>query len=114
MTTAGDLRESIRLEEQVPGGDDGYGNTLPDTWTARSNFPARIRVLKGNETVFAARLTGTQTVVITGRWHDDMSAATTAWRAVDARRGTIFNIRSITPSERGDYFDILAQSGVAT
>jgi len=114
MTTAGDLRESIRLEEQVPGGDDGYGNTLPDTWTARSTFPARIRVLKGSETVIAGRLAGTQTVVLTGRYHDAMTPITTAWRAVDTRRGTIFNIRSITPDERGDYFDILCQSGVAT
>lgn len=113
MSTAGDLRESIHLQARTEI-DDGYGNVTTGPFETRLTFPARIRVLKGSETVLAGRLAGTQTVVITGRYHPGLATVDNAWRAVDARRGTVFNIRSITPSERGDFFDILAQSGVAT
>ncbi|HEV7339833.1 MAG TPA: phage head closure protein [Bosea sp. (in: a-proteobacteria)] len=112
MSTAGDLRESIRLEERVPGGDDGYGNTLPDTWTLRATTPARIRILKGSETVMAGRLQGTQTAVITVRNQPSLASATNAWRAANARTGQTYNIRAVTPDERGAFVDILAESGI--
>lgn len=113
MTSAGDLRESIHLQVRSEI-DDGFGNVTSGPFETVHTMPARIRVLKGSETVIAGRLAGTQTAVLTVRSQPAMTTIDTSWRAVDARRGTVFNIRSITPSERGDYFDILCQSGVAT
>lgn len=112
--TAGDLREVVELQVLVPGEADEYGNVLPDTWTTMVTTPARIRILKGGETVIAGRLAGTQTAVITVRHQPAMAAVTAAYRARNARSGAIYNIRSVTPDERGTFVDLLGESGVAT
>lgn len=113
MTAAGDLREEISLQksEQVT---DPYGNPIGSDWVDQFTAPARIRYLKGGETVIASRLQGTQTLVITLRWQPAVADITTAWRAVNGRDGTIYNIRAVTPDERRAWIDILAESGVAT
>lgn len=112
MTTAGDLRESVHLQVRSQETDE-LGNVIGD-FATQFTIPARIKVLKGGEEVMAGRLASVQTAVITGRYQPALAAITTDWRAVDARRGTIFNIRSITPTARGDFIDLLCQSGVAT
>ncbi|MDX3806306.1 phage head closure protein [Bosea thiooxidans] len=111
MSTAGDLRSSVHLQVQTEVTDE-YGNVTGNDWVTQLTTPARIRILKGSETVMAGRLQGTQTAVITVRHQPLMDTVTNAWRAVDARRGTTFNIRSVTPDERGAFVDILAQSGI--
>ncbi|WP_027142718.1 head-tail adaptor protein [Mesorhizobium sp. WSM3626] len=110
--SAGQLRELVTLQDFVEM-DDGHGNTISD-WFDVATVPARIRYLKGSEEVLSARLTGVQPIVITIRNGGPVAVVTTDWRALDARAGTAFNIRSIIKAERGDYIDLLVESGVAT
>jgi len=110
MTQAGDLREVIEIQDYVEV-DDGYGGATQE-WQIAFTAPARIRTLKGGETVIAGRLAGTQTLVITVRYQPDMEDVTPAWRARNARSGTIYNIRSVEPDERRQWVNLLCESGV--
>lgn len=110
MTTTGDLREVVELQNYVEV-DDGYGGVI-QTWETEITAPARIRTLKGGETVIAGRLAGTQTLVITVRYQPDMEDVTPAWRARNARSGTMYNIRSVTVDERKAFVDLLVEAGV--
>lgn len=110
MTQAGDLRELVELQDYVEV-DDGYGGVTQE-WQTAFTEPARIRTLKGGETVIAGRLAGTQTLVITVRYQPDVEDVTPAWRARNARSGTIYNIRSVTVDERKAFVDLLCESGV--
>lgn len=107
---AGELRESIELQNYTSV-DDGYGGQT-QTWETVMTTAARIRTLKGGETVIAGRLTGTQTLVITVRYQPDMEDVTPAWRARNARSGTMYNIRSVTVDERKAFVDLLVEAGV--
>ncbi|EJW12737.1 hypothetical protein A33M_1707 [Rhodovulum sp. PH10] len=108
---AGDLRERVRFEARAVG-DDGYGNVRAD-WIERFSVSARIVSLRGGESVIAARLQGTQPVVITVRAEARTRAIATDWRAVDARRGTVYAIRGAVEREGRDYIDLTCEAGVA-
>lgn len=110
LTTGGDLREVIELQDFVAI-DDGYGGQT-QTWETVMTAPARIRTLTGGETVIAARLQGTQTLVATVRHQPAMNDVTSAWRAKNGRTGIMYNIRSVTVDERKAFVDILMESGV--
>lgn len=110
MTATGDLREVVDLENFVSV-DDGYGGQT-QTWETVMTTAARIRTLKGGETVIAGRLAGTQTLIITVRYQPDMEDVTPAWRARNARSGAIYNIRSVEPDERRQWVNLLCESGV--
>lgn len=110
LTTVGQMRQEVILDAREDV-DDGRGNVIT-TWVEKVRAPARIRVLKGHETVMAGRLQGIQTAVITMRMQPAMEDAEPSWRCRDARKGTVYNIRAITPDERGAFVDLLAESGV--
>jgi SPP1 family predicted phage head-tail adaptor len=112
MTSAGAMREVIRLQEREEF-DDGAGNTYGE-WVDRATVPARIRSLKGSETVLAGRLQGVQPIVVTIRNGGDAAVVNTEWRAVNDRTGEPYNIRSIIRDERGAWIDLLVEAGVAT
>lgn len=93
---------------------DGYGGQ-ETTWTTgvyacRGHF----RYLRGSEPVIAARLSGVQPVVVTIRNCAASRAITPDWRMRDARRGTIYNIRTAIPSDDRLWIEITAESGVST
>lgn len=111
LTTAGDLREVIELQQNEEI-DDGYGNVYGG-WTTKITAPARIRILKGSETIIASRLAGKQTAVITARWQPDIEPVTPAWRAKDARTGKIYDIKAVTPDERKAWVDLLTEATVS-
>jgi len=98
--------------------DDGYGNKRGEfglVFEAQAGIQARM----GGEAVLAERLAGRQPVTIRVRQSTGAREVTTDWRIRDVRTGTLYNIRAITDpfshtAERGRYFDILAESGVAT
>jgi SPP1 family predicted phage head-tail adaptor len=110
MTSAGDLRHEIKLERQVTTPDGAGGSTT--TWQEVITTPARIKVLKGGETVMAGRLQGTQTVVVTLRNQPGLGDADSTWRLTSTRSGRVYDIKSITPDERGAWLDILAEIGI--
>lgn len=110
--SAGRLYERVRFEKPFRT-SDGYGG-FEDGWETQFTLGAHYTWLRGTETVLAARLEGRQPTVIRVRASSDTRGITTDWRAVDERSGEIFNIRSIIETDNRAYFDITAESGVAT
>lgn len=110
--TAGDLREVIEIQNYVET-DDGYGGFIQE-WQTAFTAPARIQILRGTETVIAARLAGTQVLAITMRHQPAMDDVTPAYRAKNGRTGTMYNIRSVEPDERRAWVNLLVESGVPT
>lgn len=120
---AGALRELVTFEYRASV-DDGYGN-VSGAWTpafpddasppVNKTFFARIKPLRGGETVQAARLAGKQPVVVTVRSSSQSRQVRVEWRLIDARLGTIYNVRSIVnPDEKGAFLDMECEAGVAT
>lgn len=114
MTTAADLRERVAFQRRALV-DDGFGNEVAGDWTEVFRESARIKPARGAETIQAARLAGKQPVVITVRSSSNTRQVTTEWRAVDTRKDTVYNIRSIVnPDEKNAFLDMECDSGVAT
>ncbi|MDX1015342.1 phage head closure protein [Sinorhizobium medicae] len=112
MSGAGDLREVVNFQfyEEI---DDGAGNVYGD-WVTVFSAHARIQILRGTETVMAGRLAGKQTVALTIRWQTEVATMHSGYRAVNARSGVEYNIRSIEPDERRAFVNLLVEAGVAT
>lgn len=106
---ANDLRDRVAFDQAGSAADD-YGN-VESAFAEQFVVAAQIRYLRGTEPVIAQRLQGVQPVVITVRESSDTSEVDTSWRIRDAREGTIFNIRSVTPSDEGAFIDFLCDSG---
>ena len=109
---AGRLTERMRFEKRASIARDGYGNFEGD-WQAQFTVAAQRQMLRGGETVIAARLNGRQPAILTIRRSAQSETITTDWRAVDTRAGDVWNIRSISPSEDRASFDLLVERGVA-
>lgn len=90
---AGLLRERVRFERRIPMGDDGYGNVRAN-FVPVATMAARIDPASGREDVIAAKLQGVQLFEITVRWSRDSKTIKATDRAVNARSGEVFNIRS--------------------
>jgi SPP1 family predicted phage head-tail adaptor len=109
MTQAGDLRELIELQSLVTVSDGAGGSTT--SWVSFIDpTPARIKVLRGGETVMQGRLASMQTLVITLRWQPAFMEADTTLRLVNVRTSENYNILTITPDERKQFVDILCQT----
>lgn len=91
---------------------DGYGGEETG-WAEQFNCRARFLYLRGGETVQAARLEGRQPVVVTIRRSPASDAITPAWRMRDVRRGDIYNIRSIVPTDDRKWLELTCERGVA-
>lgn len=109
--SSGELRERIAFD-LVAESDTTYGIVAGD-WDEQFTRAARIRPLRGSEPVIAQRLSGVQPVVITVRSDPETRLITSAWRARDARAGTHYQIRAVTPDEKRRYIDLLCETGVA-
>ena len=115
MTGAGDLKRVINLQMRGDD-DDGFGNVLPGIgpWETKFTAPARVHILRGGEAVMNGRLQGQQTVAITIRWQSEVDTMNAAWRAVDTRSGTQYNIQTVEPDESYAWVTMLAVAGVPT
>lgn len=109
---AGELRERFEFQERERV-KDGYGNE-EGAWRPRFERAGRRQMLRGGEQVMASRLEGRAPAVITVRACSQTRRATTDWRLRDVRSEELWNIRSISMSEKRDYLDILVEKGVAT
>ncbi|MBS7698769.1 MULTISPECIES: phage head closure protein [unclassified Chelatococcus] len=111
--SAGELRERVAFDTRGTVEDD-VGNTVDDSWNEAFVIAARIMPLKGGESVMADRLQGVQPVIIRVRYSAAAADITPAWRARNARTGTVYNITSAANmDERRKYLDILATAGGA-
>jgi SPP1 family predicted phage head-tail adaptor len=109
---AGHLDERIFLQKPTAT-SDGMGGTeagWEDVFETRAHF----RYLRGGESVLAGRLQGRLTIVATIPSHTAARQVTPDWRIRDAREGTIYNVRSIIPSDDRAFLELTAESGVAT
>ncbi|WP_026619114.1 head-tail adaptor [Ensifer sp. WSM1721] len=114
MTGGGDLREVIEMQQRE-WQDDGYGNGgYIGPFQTVFAAAARVQILRGTETVMAGRLAGKQTLALIMRWQPDFATVDTTWRAVNARSGVVYNIRSVEPDERRAFVNVLVEAGVAT
>jgi SPP1 family predicted phage head-tail adaptor len=108
----GHLEERVYLQRPTATAD-GMGGTeagWADVFETRAHF----RYLRGTEAVMAGRLQGRLTIVATIPSHHDARAVTPDWRMRDARAGTIWNVRSVIPSDDRAWLELTCESGVAT
>lgn len=110
--TTGQLRERVHLQKWAVTTDE-FGNEIGGGFVTQFTAAARLRPLRGTETVMQSRLTGTQPYVATIRSSAAARQVTTDWQVVDARNSArVFNITSITnPDERNQYLDLLIVQG---
>lgn len=117
IPSAGELRASVYFARRGTG-DDGFGNeqTAFARWYPDSGgVPAKIVPLRGGEEVQAQRLQGTEYYEIWVRNDTTLAGLTTDDRCVDARDGTIYNIRTRpNPDMRGRFLALTCEKGVAT
>lgn len=91
---------------------DGSGGTEAG-WTEMHACRAAFRWLRGGEAVQAARLTGRQPVVAAIWTCAAARAITPDWRMRDTRSGTVYNVRTIVPSDDRSMLELTCESGVA-
>lgn len=109
---AGQLYERVAFEKKGTASDGAGGTTT--AWTEQFQCRAGYIHLRGGESVMAARLEGTHSIVVRVRASSNTRLVTTDWRVKDARTSVVFNIRDITPIDDRAFLDFLVQSGVAT
>lgn len=111
---AGSLREKVKCQKRAIV-DDGYGNEVSGDFADQFTVSARIKPLRGGESVISQRLQGVHVAVVTVRSSSYTRQITTAWRLINARdTSKVYNIRDVSPDERGAYIDLLCELGPAT
>ena len=108
---AGMLRDRFAFDEPTAE-PNGMGGTI-NGWAERWTCAAHVRYLRGGERVMQGRLSGVQPVVITIRASHASEAIGRDWRARDVRRGTIYNIRSIVPSDDRAMLEMTCEEGAS-
>jgi len=110
---AGPLVELVAFDKRAPV-DDGYGNTVAGDFVEQFQRQAAFIYMRGSEPVTAARLQSRQPLVIRIRNDREAGSITADWQARDVRKGTLFNLRTITVDPSRAWIEILAEYGVAT
>lgn len=117
MLSAGQRNHRVRFERRVPGGDDGYGNPLPESWTALATVWAGFRPKFGREQLEAGRLESSMQGTLTV-----LSSAATRAIAADSRvvfvsgpyKDKACQIRSIVPTGDASEIEFILEEGGAT
>lgn len=110
--SAGDLFHRVAFDkrEEIDRGDGVFVGQWVEQFQVRAGFVH----LRGGESIMADRLQGQHTQVIFVRSSSQTREVDTDWRVRDARTGTEFNIRDVTPTNDRQWLDFLCQSGVAS
>jgi head-tail adaptor len=114
MSAAGSLRRSITVERRGTA-NDGYGNTLTDTWSpVISAEPAEIRPARGGEAVEAGKIEARGLFDVRVRQSSRTLQIRASDRIKDARGSEIWNVRYIENRDmRGKFLTLVCESGVA-
>ena len=114
---AGRLDSRVKFQRQIPGADDGYGNTLPASWSDVVTVWASFRPQFGSEKVEAGVLESTLRGVLMVRRSTATEGVTPAYRAVFVSghfTGKECQIRSISPTMDGAGLEMTIEEGLAT
>lgn len=107
-------RSRVTFSRRIPGGDDGYGNQLPETWTDLVTVSAGFRPKFGREQLEAGRLESTMQGVLTVLRSTATAAVTAADRAVFVSgpyAGKACQIRSIVPTPDNRELELMLEEG---
>lgn len=116
MPAAGMLDGRARFDQRVEGADDGFGNTLPATWTPIVTRFVSFTPDKGNEREQAGRLESTMRGTLTLRRDSVTETITAAARVVFVAghyNGREAQIRTIEPTRDGADIKMTLEFGVA-
>jgi SPP1 family predicted phage head-tail adaptor len=111
VTGAGDLDQRVAFDKRSATSDGAGGTTT--AFAEQFKRWAGYKHLRGGETVMAGRLAGKHSLVATVRKDSQTELITTDWRMRDARTGTVYNVRDITPTDDRAFLELLCESGVA-
>lgn len=117
MLSAGQRNHRVRFERRVPQSDDGFGNVLPEEWTALNTCWAGFRPKFGREQMAAGRLESTMQGVLTVLSFSATKAVTASDRVVFVAgpySGKVCQIRSIVPTPDYREMEFMLEDGVAT
>lgn len=109
-------RSRVTFSRRVAGGDDGYGNTLPDAWTDLATVSAAFRPKFGKEQLEAGRLESTMQGVLTVLRSPATAGVTSADRVVfisGPYAGKACQIRSIVPMPDNREIEMMIEEGGA-
>lgn len=110
---AGRLNRRVRFETKIETQDAMGARTV--SWTPLCTVWASVEPLRGREYLEAYKVASPVTTRITARAGRDISAETlrpNTHRAVDALRGTVYNIESVIESSlRRQMIEIMCTSG---
>lgn len=109
---AGRLNERIHLE-RPKAHQNGRGG-VEKGWDRVFTTSAGFTRLRGGEQVIGARLAGVQPTVIKVRYSRKSAEITPEWRAIDARTGEVFNIRTVVRARDRSWIEMTAESGERT
>lgn len=114
MTSAGDLYYRVHCQKETDAVDE-LGNPVPTggVWQTQFTVRAAYKHLRGGEDVMAGRLQGRHTQLITVRASSQSRQITSGWRLVDARDGTVFNVRDVTHEIDRMFVGLLCERGGA-
>lgn len=114
---AGELDRRVQFQRRAEK-DDGHGNPVSGDWETQFERWAKIKFMRGSESVLAARLEARQPAILTIRNSAEARQVTADWRIVElveGRNGPVFNIRE-NPTRTDDraWLEMLVETGVAT
>ena len=110
---AGQLIELVAFDKRAPV-DDGYGNQVAGDFVEQFQRRAAFILMRGSEPVTAARLQSRQPLIVRIRADAEGEQITSDWQCRDVRKGTLFNIRTVTRDPSREWIEMLVEFGVAT
>jgi len=110
---AGALRARVALDKRTVV-DDDMGNTVSGPFAEQFSVRAELRALRGSEAVIAGRLEGRNTFGVYIRSSIQTRQITSDWQMRDARRGTVYAIRTVDAVTDPLWVYLTVESGVAS
>lgn len=110
MTGGGDLRRSFGFWQPTQS-NDGFGGVSAGPPALRFTTAGRFRVLTGDEIYLNGAVSGKRTVEVTIRMQPKSKTVNTTWFMRDIRDNRRYNIKLMTPSEKGDFVTFRAEEG---
>lgn len=118
MPAAGALRESVTFQRQGSGAGDGMGNKLTAFADIANavGIQADLTPLRFGETVISEGVQGRRLYRVTVRYTSVLAGIRVNDRMIDARAGTVFNVKSppVNPDKKRKYLEIQVETGGAS